>query len=544
MIRSPFNRMAANQCVRIILLACLASFMLPATAQESSRKVTIKWGQPFEGKRTETISQMVGHDGDNVYVLRTKAKFMADPDYTLVRLNARLVEDRAIGLDLNSSYSDRRYLSKLLHWKDQMLLFTEARNNKTKRRSLNLQEIDLKAMRLKGGRPKRLADINYSGNWRGNSGDFDLKLSLDSNKLLVHANLPYEKEEAERFDLYVYEPGMELLWKKEITLPYTDELFSVQDFQVDEAGDVYVLGRVYKEKAKEKRRGQVNYRYEILAYRENGEHLEQYPVEVKGHFLTDMSVAVNQAGDLLCAGFWSDEGTFSIKGSYFLRVDRESGDVVRQSFEEFGIDFITQNMTERQEKKARKKDAKGETPELYEYDLKDIIIHPDGGATLVGEQYFIRVVTTTTSSGAGASSTRTTTYYHYNDILVVRISPEGDIMWNQKIPKHQVTANDGGFYSSYALAVVDGSLFFMFNDNPKNLMKEEGDKTKLMRLGKESIVVLVEVAPDGNVEKEALFSSKEVDIITVPKVCSQVSGQEVILFGKRKKDQRLARLTF
>jgi spore coat protein CotH len=312
---------------------------------------------------------------------------------------------------------------------------------------------------------------------------------------------------------------MELLWKKEITLPYTDELFSVQDFQVDEAGDVYVLGRVYEEKAKEKRRGEVNYRYEILAYRDQGESLQQYPVEIEDRFLTDMQVAVTQAGDLLCAGFWSDKGTFSIKGSYFLSVSRESGDVMRKSFEEFGIDFITQHMSERQEKKTRKKEEKGKAPELYQYDLDDIIIHEDGGAVLVGEQYYVEVVTTTTTTGNGGTTTRTTYYYHYNDIIVVRISPEGDILWNQKIPKTQMTRNDGGFYSSYTLATVGSSLFFLFNE-------------KNMRLGKESLVVLVEVKGDGTVEKEALFSSREVDIITVPKACRQVGTEEVILFGK------------
>ena len=513
-------------------------------AQESSKKVKIEWGQPDKMSKRETVSSMVGHDGENVYVLRTKAGLLINTEVSLVRFNSRLNEERVYPIALpNEGTSKRTYLNSVLHWKDEMLIFTEERNNKAKRRILRMQEFDKRSFRGKG-RPEQLATINYEGKWRHNSGDFSLQLSLDSNKLLVHANLPYDKEEAERFDLFVYEPGMELAWKKEITLPYTDELFSVQDFQVDEAGDVYVLGRVYDEKAKEKRRGTVNYRYEILAYREQGEYLQKYPVEIDDRFLTDMKVAVNQAGDLLCAGFWSDKGTFSIKGSYFLRVDRESGDIQRKSFEEFGIDFITQHMTEKQEKKARKKEEKGKAPELYEYDLDDIVIRPDGGAILVGEQYYVQIVTTTVSSANGGTTTRTTYYYHYNDIIVVRISPEGDILWNQKIPKKQVTTNDGGFYSSYTMAEVGGSLFFLFNDNPRNLFKAEGDKTKNMRLWKESLVVLVEVTPDGEVEKEALFSSKEVDIITVPKVCRQVSGKEVILFGKRKKDQRLARLTF
>jgi hypothetical protein len=187
-----------------------------------------------------------------------------------------------------------------------------------------------------------------------------------------------------------------------------------------------------------------------------------------------MQIAINDERDIICGGFYSEKGTFSIKGSYFLKIDGQTQEIKAKSFKEFGIDFITQHMTQRQEKKAKKKAAKGKNIELYEYDLDNIILRDDGGAYLIGEQFFVKVVTRTTTGSNGHTSTSTTTYYYFNDILVINMSPSGEIEWTEKIPKRQRTTNDGGFFSSYALSVVKDKLYFVFNDHPKNLFYKAG----------------------------------------------------------------------
>jgi hypothetical protein len=131
---------------------------------------------------------------------------------------------------------------------------------------------------------------------------------------------------------------------------------------------------------------------------------------------------------------------------------------VTKSFNEFEIDFITQNMTEKLKKKTKKREAKGKDVELYQYDLDNIVLKDDGGAILVGEQFFIRVVTTTDAQG----NVRTTTHYYYNDIIVISINPKGEIDWTEKIAKRQHTINDNGYFSSYAMAVNEDKINFIF----------------------------------------------------------------------------------
>jgi hypothetical protein len=334
------------------------------------------------------------------------------------------------------------------------------------------------------------------------------------------------------------------LWEKEIRLPYKEDLFEVTDYEVDNFGNVHLLGIIFKEKRKEKRKGKPNYKYQVLSYRNQGDELIEYPIAISGKFLTDMQIAVNSNQDIICGGFYSVEGTFSIKGSYFLKVDGETKEIIEKSFKDFGIDFITQNMKKREEKKAKKKDEKGKNVELFEYDLDRIILRSDGGAVLVGEQYYVVVKTVTTFDANGRSQTRTTYKYYYNDIIVVSVLPDGSIDWTEKIPKRQATINDGGFFSSYAMSVIGNKLYFVFNDNPKNLFYKGSGKLYNFNNSKGSLIVLVELNMEGKQTREALFSAKEAGILTRPKVCEQISSKEMVLFGQRKSTHQFVKITF
>ena len=107
-----------------------------------------------------------------------------------------------------------------------------------------------------------------------------------------------------------------------------------------------------------------------------------------------------------------------------------------------------------------------------------------------------------------------------------------------------MTTNDGGFWSSYVLSVVGDKLFFVFNDNPKNLFLKPGDRVESFRRGKGSIAVLVELDNEGNQTREALYRASEAGILARPMVCTQISKNEMILFGQKKKIHRFSKITF
>ncbi len=517
------------------------SFCVTAQSVEfkGTDKVEIEWGPELKAKKRSTLEDMIGFDERNLYTIKVESKGLIGKEYVLESYDYKLALNVSEDLDLEMTGRDKS-LEFMLHLNDQIHLFTSRADSKTKVNSLYYQTVDKKSM-IPNGKVIDIVEIDYSGHDRWNSGSYSYDLSRDSSKILIYYNLPYERGDAERFGFKVYDSGMNELWSEEVVLPYEDKLFSVEDYKVDNNGNVHLIGRLYKDVVKDKRKGDPNYSYQVLSYYDEGQDLEEYSIKLEDRFITDLQIAITDDQNIICGGFYSDKGSFSIKGSYFLQVDGKTKEVMSKSFREFGIDFITQNMTERQEKKAKKKESKGKSVEMYEYDLDDIIIKSDGGAMLIGEQYYMYVTTNTTTTANGGTTTTTTYHYIYNDIIAIKIDSEGDIEWTEKIAKRQHTTNDNGFYSSYAMAVVDGSLYFFFNDNPKNLDYSGSGKVYGMN-GKKSVVTMVELDESGNQERESLFAMKDAEIMTRPKVCEQTSSNELILFGQKRKTQRFARI--
>ncbi|HYG02029.1 MAG TPA: hypothetical protein VD927_06255 [Chryseosolibacter sp.] len=524
--------------MKLTLLAFLVQFCFSAGAQKSEPKVI--WGTEFKAPKRSSLDDIVGWDYTGIYALKARYGFNS-AKYTLEHYDKKFNPTRSYDLELRQDGVEGK-VELILQLRNKLYLFSSFPDSKTKKRILSVEEIDKKTLQPSGEKQK-IAEIDYAGELRSNSGSYQVKVSRDSSKLLIVYNLPFKKNEPEAIGMTVLSDNLKPMWNKEIKLPFEDELFDLESYRVDNDGDVYLLGLIYNEKRKSKRRGAPNYKYQIFAYRDKGKTVKEYPVMLSDKFITDMQIEVLNNKNLICAGFYSAKGTYSIRGTYFLTIDAKTKDIKTKSFKEFGIDFITQNMTEGQAEKAKRKEEKGQENELYEYDLDRLIVGKDGSAILLGEQYYV-TTQTHTSFVNGRTQSYTSTHFYYNDIIAVKVDPSGKIEWSEKIAKRQHTVDDGGFYSSYTMAIVKGQLCFIFNDDPRNVSYSGVGKVVNYRGGKESLVMLVTLDQKGKQRRQPLFSSADLEVITRPKVCEQITNNEVILFGQRRKTQQFASVTF
>ena len=127
---------------------------------------------------------------------------------------------------------------------------------------------------------------------------------------------------------------------------------------------------------------------------------------------------------------------------------------------------------------------------------------------------------------------------------MVNINSSGNIEWAQKINKRQVSRNDGGPFSSFAMAVVKDKLYFIFNDNKENLTNKEGKTSNFSLSDRKGIVTVVTMNQDGTSTRSPLYTNEEIEVLTRPKVCRQINDSEMLLFGERKKTDQFALLKF
>lgn len=500
----------------------------------------VDWGPVLKGRPREIVTSVVRFSPDQTLVSKgIGIPMLSFNDRTayLERVGAGFVPE--LRSEVRPMLGDRSLgIRFILNHYDKVYAFGSNRDKDAGETTLYAQEVDGSSLQPTGGL-KTVGKLTFSGN---RSGDWFYKYSRDSSFLLIYANHELRKNEPEKYSLFVLGEDLDPVWSRVITLPYEESRFTMEDFAIDNDGNVFVLGILGLARGEARRRGSPNYSYRILSYHGEGEDVEEYEVSAGDLFLTDMSIDVSPKRDIICSGFYSELGTFSIKGSYYLRIGRRSKEIEKLSLKEFDLDFITMNYTEAQERKAERRAAKGKPVELFEYDLRDLIPRADGGAVLVGEQYFVRVVCYTDSRGG----TRCTTYYIYNDIIVVSIGPAGEIEWATKVPKRQVSANDGGYYSSFATVITGEALYFVYNDNRKNL-SEDLKKGKLYNYAlsdRNGIIVVAEVDLEGNVSRKALSANAEIEAVAVPKLCRQVNHRQMFLYAKVRKRYQYGLGTF
>ncbi|MCB0650470.1 MAG: hypothetical protein KDC85_04275 [Saprospiraceae bacterium] len=527
---------------KTILLFTILLVSVSVWGQMEDLPATISWGEELKEPANTYIDKIVNSNSSGMITVRHKTGLLENTPKIYVeqydeKMNLKRSEKIALEFDGNNlQFEDLIYLN------GQLYLLTSY-NNKAKETSFLFYQT-LSSRFTPSNKINKIAEIN-TGSWL-KEGSYDIQLSKDSSKVLVYGQLPYKRKDAERFTLNVFDNSFNPLWNREITLPYPDELLSLEAYQIDNEGNVYLLGKLYYDRLRTTRNGKPNYHYIVLAYTNESQEASEYKIDLQDKFITDLTFKIGNDGNLVCAGFYSEKLSYSMKGTCFFGINAKTKETFNIHLKPFDFEFLTEYMSDGAKQRAKKAEESGNSrraPELYRYSLDDLILRSDGGAVLIAEQYYIETRTYYDRSGISHSIY----YYNYNDIIVVNIRPDGSIEWATHIPKRQQTRDDGGYYSSYAKAVVRDKIYFVFNDNIRNFSEKENRRTRKRIYyfdGRNSVVALAEISKDGELNTWPLFSNRDANIITRPKICHQTGSRKMVIYGERGKRYRFANLFF
>ncbi len=524
--------------LKALSVCLLVTATLHLEAQVHNVKVQLS--EEYEEPKNSIVFDVIGYDDDGVYLGRYQRKGFYNLTLEVEKYSHAL---KLLGLrdyEYEVSGEDMDYGSPF-YFQSKLYATGMTYSKKTKKRNIYYHELDKKTLTAKGA-PTLMQSIQESDN--GSVSLAENVMSPDESKLAFFGIPGYQKKmmilsgipitrgkDREKIEgtVQVYDKGMQEIWSGDFSLPYEEKLYDIKGAKLDDAGNFYILGRVFKETAKTKKRGLPNYEYVVSIMTDNGKSIKDVPISLDDKFITDCSFTISPQNKIICAGFYSDKGTASIKGTFYMTIDPETKQVSAKGIKEFDAEYLKLFMSD-------KKAEKGE--ELSDYDLDQIIVREDGGAVLLGEQFYI---TTYQTYNATTKSYETHTVYHYNDIIVININPDNSIEWAAKVPKKQ--ASSSGFYLSYATHVKDNMLYLIFNDNDKNLDEKNPDKIYPYD-GKNSIATLVTVQPDGDWNKSALFSNKEEGVIMRPSVSEQINDDELIIYCEKGRKYEIGKISF
>ena len=376
-----------------------------------------------------------------------------------------------------------------------------------------------------------IGSINYK---RVNQkGSFDFVESVDREKLLVVETPAYEKYKMEEFKFIMFDSSFTILWEKEIKLPYLDQEFKIVKNKVDENGNVFLLTAYKSLVSKQSQmRGMPIKNYTVLIYNKEQNRLKEFNIRLKDKWVSGLNMEFDRSGDLVVGGFYNVSRDNGVAGTFYLTIDKDSLTINSKSLSPFSDAFLSGFPLSKKERIEN---------QLEDYYFDHFVIAKDGSAFFTAEQYYVR---TTSYFDQRTGVTNYTYYYHYNDIIVVKMDAEAKILWTRRVPKKQVTTNDNGDYSGYAVVTHEGGLKVLFNDNPKNLEDPNALKPKPMNNPQRSRTVLVSISPRGEIQKSLLFSGEELETIIQPRIQRRVGNDALLLFTQKSRSFRFVKMSF
>lgn len=509
--------------------------VLVGTAQ--AQLAEADWGTPFKQTRWGGFEEVLGETADGFFVTRKKKTGLITYDLYIEKYSKENFAQEFSTVVYNEQmYSESSKKNRVMEVNGALMLnenivvFISEYDKKDDTYTSYAQKVNLNG-ELDGG----LVTLDvYKTPEKSLRGRFEFGASPDKKHVLLYHKRPFKIYNDEKFKIKKFTEELQLVWEKDFVFPYKDKDFNLTKIAVMNDGYVYMMARVFldNEEAREKKNNkEATYYYKLLSFADTDtiqdEKLKETDISISKKWITDVEFTTRN-DEIICAGFYADKKDMAINGMFFLRIERSSGKIRAQDTEEFSKAFLAEFLGD-------KKAERGVG--LRDFELDDLILNNDGSIVLVAEQFFIKTVCTTDSRGF----TRCRDYYYFNDILVVSINSKGEIEWNARVPKRQVDSR-GGYYLSYALAVKGEKLYFLYNENPKNLQVTDPRLLKFVNIPK-SVAVLAEVNSKGEVSRDALFSAKELNKVYMrPNMCHQINASEMIIFAINGKNNMWGKL--
>jgi hypothetical protein len=146
------------------------------------------------------------------------------------------------------------------------------------------------------------------------------------------------------------------------------------------------------------------------------------------------------------------------------------------------------------------------TPQVYTFYVNSVLPRLDGGMIILTESYFKTEDVSSNPSffpGSSLSNMNYTTNYNFNDIVVYHIDSTGQCTAQEIIRKKQVSSDDAGSYSSFAIANLQDEIRILFLDeidvnahfSQANLKEESLTKAKtIFNLGSKNVFPVVKMS--------------------------------------------------
>lgn len=365
------------------------------------------------------------------------------------------------------------FFQDVVQLQDKIYVIYEVKDRRAKKHTVYAQEINSETAEFKPEkilfetsrlveytvRPVDLSKMNTAFTTRPK---FTIYKSFDDSKMMIQYRLKTlknnDKKNIDEMGFMVYDKDLTEVGVNEVKMPYTEAVMNNVSYSVGSNGDCKMI-LAHRE----------NKTYEALTVKKTGE------TEVKDlgistdQMVRSLRMMEDNEGDFTCVGYYANgieykfgmgggALAFNVNGLLYFKIDKNNSvDIVKEI--EFPLEFIQQNLNERQQKGLEKREQDDKAG-ILDLQMTYFTIKADGSAIVYGERQYERE-----EYWMGPQRKRV---FHFGNIVGMKVDSNGELVWLKKLPKNQAGIKGCGQMS---IAVLEGpeNDYVAYVDNPKNI---------------------------------------------------------------------------
>ncbi len=343
--------------------------------------------------------------------------------------------------------------------------------------------------------------------------------SLDKTKTMVYQPA-YGDKGLEYVKVMCFNQSMKLLYRRRIEPGYSEKETKLRKTMVDNDGNGYWV--IYETIKPNRRQTAIQNEFYLLKYMHETRQFDKIALNIDIPLVNGLKVDLDNANNrMVMTGLYAlneDEGA---KGVFYQVIDLETQEAITTSLTPLDHEMI---------RGITGKDSSSNFDGLFSFSLSRVIPRFDGGAIAIAESRFdnSESVQMTSIVASTTPSFRTVNIIYFNDVVVFSIDPQGQIEWSSILRKKQVSEDDDGFYSSYALVMDKDKLRFVYNEEvfPKTNINEYA------------------LASNGEQRRNTIFNAADFNIMLVPQLAKQVTSNELVIPSYRRNYLRLVKINY
>ncbi|MES2411674.1 MAG: hypothetical protein V4535_09560, partial [Bacteroidota bacterium] len=398
-------------------------------------------------------------------------------------------------------------------------------------------------------------------------GGFYFRKSPDDQMLLVMHTALFEKEDAMKYEIKLFDESMKAAFSTEDKVSYDDNKkdyqFTISDFDVNNKDDVFlVVNEGYRDKKQKEKVEKI----ELHIFKKANNHRKEVvKIDVIDKEIINCRMMATSKDDVKLAGFFSSvrengKANKELKGVYNITVNLKSNTTENVKFNEFDMPTKIKLLGERRANKG--KDVKPL------YNIQSIVEKNDGGLIVISEY---RTIYVGQKQGIGPFGLQPITYTA-NEMIVNSFKPDGSLEWSNVVAKEQAASvtvasfnlfgsgSNGSFNVDVALSIPlavmgrgpeylsaipiykNGQLNILFNDNVKNKGITDIEKIKSMGNYNNAVPTLFVFDDKGNITRKDPEEVIKNELVIRPGIYFRKTDNEYLIYASRRSKDKIGRM--